>query len=209
VRLGLTFSPNFAWLTTDSKTLDGDGTKVGYTFGLVAEFPFGPRKAYAFRTGLGMSAVGGKFKADYDADGTTVSSSQDLALKYLQLPLLLRLGTKTGKATDFYGLLGANMGFNIKARTDYSTTTTVGGASSTVSDNDIDIMDDVSLLNIGMLLGVGGEFHLGDGPSIFAGVNYNKGLTNTLDKDAKFISDPDQKSKLLTDYIEISIGMFF
>ena len=194
----------------DSKDIDGDGSKIGYTFGVVAEFPFGPRKAYAFRTGLGMAAIGGKFKTDYTAaDNSTVSSAQDLTLDYLQLPLQLRLGTKTGGLMDFYGLIGSNVGFNIKARSDYSTTTTIGGSSTNVSEQDVDVMDNVSFLNIGLLVGIGAEMHLGDGPSIFGGINYNKGLTNVPDKDAKFTVNPDKKSKLLTDYIELSLGVFF
>lgn len=208
--MGLTFSPNTAWLHPDSKDIDGDGSKVGYTFGVVAEFPFGPRKAYALRTGLAMTTIGGKFKADYtNTDGSKVSTSQDLTLKYLQVPLLLRLGTKTGGMMDFYGLIGANVGFNVRARADYSTTTTIGSSSTTAGDDNIDMMDNVKLLNVGLLVGLGGELHLGDGPSIFGGINYNKGLTNVPDKDAKFTVNPDKKTKLLADYIELSLGMFF
>ena len=210
VRLGINFSPDYAWLNSDTKDVEEDGTKIGYTFGLVVEVPFGPKGAYAFRTGVGMSSIGGKFKSDYtNTDSSAVKSSQDLTLNYLQIPLLLKLGTKTGKKMDFYGLLGGNVGFNIRARTDYTTSITAGGTTTTDTQHDYDIMDQVALLNIGMLVGAGMELHLTNGPSLFGGISYNKGLTNVPDKDAKFTVNPDKKSKLLADYVEINLGIFF
>src|SRR5690606_20704037 len=58
VRLGIKLAPNLAWVRSDTKGLESDGTLIGYGFGLMAEFPFGTNGNYRFATGLFLNNIG-------------------------------------------------------------------------------------------------------------------------------------------------------
>lgn len=211
-RLGVKLSPNFAWMRSDSKDLKSDGSRTSYSFGLIGDFRLNDEGKYFFSTGILYNNIGGKFKAEgtYDLAGvtTTVKSEQDLKLRYIEVPLTLKLRTIADKPLNFYGQLGVSAAFNIRARTDVTTTTTVGGASTTGTLEDEDVIDDVALFKSGVVVGAGAEFALASGTTLFGGLTYNSAFTNTLDSDAKNLSSNGNKSKLFADYLEITLGVF-
>lgn len=204
VRLGVKVAPNTHWLRPDSKGLESDGNSVGYSFGVVVDVPFGAAGTYAFHTGLGMMNLGGKLKASYTENNLDINSTQDTKLRYIDVPLCLKLRTRTEAPMDFYGLLGTSAAFNIRARSDFSTT--VGG--TTTSDTDVDIIEDVALFKMGLVVGAGVEYKIGSGATIFGGITYNNAFTNVLQGDSKFLINPDKKSKLYADYLELTVGVF-
>ena len=200
-RLGLTFSPNTAWLRSDDKELSGEGSRVGYTWGLIADIPFGAQGNYAFHTGLRYNSIGGMFKVDYLSDnGAQVTNTYDLALTYLELPLALKLRANTSGLFNFYGLIGMNGAVNLKAKADF----TVAGTTT----EDENVTDDIAALKIGFQGGAGLEMNLSS-VTLFGGLTYNAGLTNVLDKGAKRLIDENDNKKLLADYVELSLGIFF
>jgi hypothetical protein len=112
------------------------------------------------------------------------------------------------KPLNFYGQLGTSAAINVRARSDFETTTTILGSNTTVSDTDVDIIDDVQAFKMALVVGAGVELTLDSGPTLFGGIVYNNGLINVLQGDAKFIVNEDKKSKLFADYLEISLGVY-
>ncbi|MCB0782324.1 MAG: PorT family protein, partial [Flavobacteriales bacterium] len=194
VRLGLKVAPNFHWLRPDTKGLESDGNNTGLSFGIVVDFPFGSNGQYAFHTGVLLNYIGGPLKATFGTD-TTVVSVQDTKLRYLEIPLCLKLRTRMDKPMNFYGQLGTSAAINVRARSDFETTTTILGSNTTVSDTDVDIIDDVQAFKLALVVGAGVEYTLASGPTLFGGIVYNNGLMNVLQGDAKFIVNEDKKSK--------------
>jgi hypothetical protein len=199
-------------MRSDSKDLASDGNRTSYSFGLVADFRLNDAGKYFFSTGVNYNNIGGKFKAEgtYDLAGvtTTVKSEQDLKLRYIEVPLTLKLRTTTDKPLNFYGQIGVSAAFNIRARTDVTTTSTVGGVSSSASLEDEDVIDDIALFKSGLVVGAGAEFELASGTTLFGGLTFNSAFTNALDSDAKNLSSNGNKSKLFADYLEITLGIF-
>lgn len=205
LRLGFKVAPNTAWLRPDSKGLESDGNKSGISFGVIMDIPFGANGTYAFHTGFMLNNIGGKLKATFtDANSASVVTTQDVSLRYLEIPLCLKLQTKTASPLDFYGLFGTSGAFNLRARSDYSTT--VGGV--TTSDTDENIIDDVALFKMALVVGAGAQYELGSGMLIFGGLTYNNSFINTLQGDTKYIVNGDKKSKLYADYLEVSLGIY-
>ena len=61
VALGLAFNPSINWLKANSSGLETHGNKIGFNYGLLADFNFGENYSYA--TGLfinnGVEAIPG------------------------------------------------------------------------------------------------------------------------------------------------------
>ncbi|MEZ4739847.1 MAG: porin family protein [Flavobacteriales bacterium] len=211
-RLGLKAAPNFAWMRSDSKDLTSDGNRTGITYGLLGDFRLNEAATYFFSTGILLNNIGGKFKADatYEIDGvsTVVKSEQELKLRYVELPLALKLRTKTSGTFNFYGQFGVSTAFNVRARTDATTTSTANGITTTTSVDDEDVISDIALFKMALVVGAGVEYSLSSGPTLFGGVTFNNAFTNALDGDAKKLLPNDKKSKLFADYLEISLGVF-
>ncbi|MEX1132019.1 MAG: hypothetical protein WEC15_02240, partial [Flavobacteriales bacterium] len=91
VRFGIKLAPNMGWLRPDTKGLESNGTSLGYTFGLMADFPVGPTGNYAFATGLYLTNLGGGYTTDYSfvenvgSDPTIKAMETDLSLRYIDL----------------------------------------------------------------------------------------------------------------------------
>ena len=60
VHFGIKAAPSLAWLRSDTKGYDSNGSKFGFSYGLITDFNFASR--YAFGTGIDITYRGGKFK---------------------------------------------------------------------------------------------------------------------------------------------------
>jgi hypothetical protein len=160
-----------------------------------------------------LTNIGGQFKADdtYDIAGvsTKVQSEQDLKLRYVEIPLTLKLRTVEDKPMNFYAQVGTSLAFNVRARTDFSSTTTpVGGTATTVTLDNENVIDNTALFKMAFVVGGGVEYDLGSGTTLFGGITYNNAFTNTLDGDARNLLPNDNRSKLFADYLEFTLGVF-
>jgi hypothetical protein len=105
--------------------------------------------------------------------------------------------------------VGTSAALNLRARSDYSATSTPsGGTATTTTLEDENVIDDVAFFKMCLVVGGGIEYSLSSGPTLFGGVTYNNAFTNALDGDAKKLLPNDNKSKLFADYLEITLGVF-
>jgi len=212
-RLGIKLAPNIAWMRSDSRDLVSDGNRVGFSFGLLGDLRVGQAGTYFFSTGVVLNNIGGQFKADatYDINGvsTVVQSEQDLKLRYLEIPLTLKLRTATEQPMNFYAQVGTSMAFNVRARTDFSSTSTpVGGTATTVTLDNENVIDNTALFKMALVVGGGVEYNIPSGTTLFGGITYNNAFTNTLDGDTRNLLPNDNRSKLFADYLEFTLGVF-
>ncbi|MEZ4738763.1 MAG: porin family protein [Flavobacteriales bacterium] len=215
VRFGLKLAPNMSWQRPDVKGLSSNGSKFGYTFGLNIEFPVGANGNYRFATGLLLNNVGGKLKQDYsysEAGSTVVLTKeleQDLSLRYVELPLTMKLMTNEIGYIRYFGQIGFGTAFNIRAKADYDTPVFDPNNGSSVTGftklEDEDVKDDIQSFKASLIIGAGMEYNFSGSTSILIGVNYNNGFTNTL-KDIQ-VNGKDAKS--FQDYLELNLGVFF
>jgi opacity protein-like surface antigen len=206
LHFGLKGAPSLAWLRTDTKGLESDGSKFGFSYGLVTEFNFADN--YAFATGIDIAYRGGKFKTvttEYPDSVTTVTTStrSKYTIQYIEIPLSLKLKTNEIGYLTYFLQAGVSPGFKIRARGSYEAAiqTTVGSTTTNSSDSqsDIDIMKDINNFNISMLIGGGVEYTLSGSTVLLAGIQFNNGFLDVFDGDPKVNSN----------YLALTIAVLF
>jgi opacity protein-like surface antigen len=210
VRFGIKLAPNMAWVRSDTKNLDGDGSLIGYSFGLLTEFPVGQTGNYRFATGVFLNNIGGKLKSEFSTTANSVTTktvtSSTTNLRYVEVPLTIKMMTNEIGLMRYYGQLGVSAAFNIRAKQDYESTITVGSSTTTASDTKVDVMDNTNKFKMGLVVGGGLEYNVSGNTSLLVGLTYNNAFTTVNEKDAVAGFD---SAKLYADYLELTLGVFF
>jgi hypothetical protein len=203
---GIKVAPSLAWLKSDTKGYDSDGSIFGFSYGLITDFNFAQR--YAFGTGLDITYRGGKFKSVEQLKTTQgldsiISTSATYNLQYVEIPITLKLKTNEIGAITYFAQIGIAPAYNIRARQSYTSTTqwtdagTVHNANA--SDDKIDVMDDINSFNLSMILGVGLEYTLSGETVLLGGLQFNNGFLDAFDTSAK----------VSTNYLALTLGVLF
>lgn len=214
-RLGIKLAPNLGWIRADTKGVKSDGSRFGYSFGLMTEFPFGANGNYRFATGLLLNNIGGKVAASYNVDTAGVVSSDlvtsKVNLRYVDLPLTIKLMTNEIGYMRYFGQLGFDAGVNIRAKGESSKITTLNNETKEEKLTDIDFKKMVSPVKLGLVLGAGFEYNFSGGTSALVGITYHSSFTKLLEKDFYETNAPEsiRNAKTYADYLELSLGIYF
>lgn len=203
VRFGIKLAPNLGFIKPDTKELKNDGTRIGFTFGLMGDFMIGGTENYAFSTGLFLNNVGGKTSYPFgDKNLLTISKYQ-----YIELPITLKLKTNEIGYMTYFGQIGFGAAFNIAAKSDFDMP---DGKGEIVRVTDENIMDQTNLFKASLIIGAGLEFNFSGHTSAMVGITYNNGFTNIL-KDQEIVDASGTKKamKAKQNYFELSLGVFF
>jgi hypothetical protein len=202
---GLKISPDLSWFKPSDKTLSNSGSKLGFSYGLITEFGFS--KNYAFSTGLEILNASGKLKFQ---DSTWYNATHNIIydrtykLRYINIPLLLKLKTNQIGSMTYFGQFGIDASFLWKATADDN----VGLNGTQTPLNDINISKDVNFLRLALNVGLGAEYNLAGTTSLVFSLNYNNGFTNALRKDSKFVSTNLNQSAVFN-YVGLTVGVLF
>ena len=162
-RFSFVLNPQISWISSDHDQINGKGSLAGYNFGVIMDRFFGDN--YAFCTGLTINTTGGKLS--YSALGEEAAYTQTYRLKYIEIPLGLKLRSEDIRRTNFYGRFGLSPQINIKA----------------VDSNEKNISGDIRLFDLGYHLGAGIEYSLGGKNALLFGLLYNNGFADITKKD--------------------------
>ncbi len=218
-RLGLNFAPSLAWLKPDVKDslgkdlykTKGAGMKIGFSYGLAAEFAFGDN--YSFSTGLFLTTNGGGLIYDdsisvvIDTISTLhgVTTTRKHNLQYVEIPLTLKLKTTEIGYITYYGKFGFGTAFLVKARADDESEGENLAQNSVIED--IDIRNEINFFRASLILGAGLEYSLGGNTSFIVSIIYNNGFTNIFRKNKKSIEGVKAKAKSTS--IALNVGVLF
>lgn len=168
LRFAFVLNPQISWLKSDQNTVDGNGNLFGYNFGVEMDNFFA--KNYAFSTGLTINTTGGKLR--YREPNNFVVGDEDITLpanstleyrlKYIEIPMSLKLQTSDFQRSSFYGIFGMSAQFNIK---------TNNGSGKNLS-------DEVRFFNVGYHFGGGMQYSIGGDAYLKFGITYNQGLSD-------------------------------
>ncbi len=170
---------------TDIYSVGNNGAQFAFIIGPSVDFYFAEN--YAFSTGLYFEAtrIGGKIN----------TYSFDRSLQYLQAPVTFKVFTNE-IATDMklYFQLGGT--FNVKISEKLK--------SSSIANDPDDDLNIVSPVDLGLYIGAGLNYKIAESNAFFAGLYYNRGLTN-------IISDSDYKDvmHMRADLIGLEVGFTF
>ena len=217
VKLGLTASPSFTWLTPDNKGYENNGLRMGFKYGLTGDFSIFQSNNYFLYTGFTINSMGGKLSnpdvISIDTILTATKEESTYKLRYIDVPLAIKLKTNEIGYLTYYGVFGSEIGFNIRAKKDYKN-------SHNQSEDDVDIKEDVNFMKASLLIGGGVEYNISGNTMIVAGLTFSNGLTNILkgnallnDNGVATIEDnasiEDKKLKTRSNFLMVNIAVLF
>lgn len=162
IRLSFVAEPQISWLKPDKDGVESRSGMAGYNFGVVLDRFFADN--YAISTGLTINRTGGKLTYINPEDDSQ-TTDVDYKLRYLEIPIGLKLRSNEFRRTCFYGRFGLTPQINIEAR----------------DGEDHSIGDDVRLFDLGYHLGAGLEYSIGGSNALMFGIVYHNGFTDITD----------------------------
>ena len=221
-RLGLQFIPNLSWMAPNTSGFTKEGTSLNFNYGLSTEFFL--TKNYLFSTGLFISSLGGSISYEglyKDAAGTYFPSKvkQSYNIKYLELPVVLKLRTNQLGYMTYYGAFGLRTAFKLSAGSDFEYLD-IPGSQNLENEN---TGDEVFFMNTWLVIGGGVEYNLSGHTNLSLGITYNNGFINVLDSkpnelgtNGKAIVDAngnpvykDKDASANINYFALEIGIYF
>lgn len=208
-RFGLKLAPNIGWISPDSEGYVKDGTVPGFSWGFISDFTI--TENYFVGTGFNVNYLNGKLQYPDSLqinDSTTHIGTlkRKYNLRYIELPLTLKMKTNKFNNIQFYGQIGFSLGFNIKAKAKDDFSYEAGGQYMSES-NERDISDEITFLRGALVLGGGIEYYVDNSTSIIAGITFSNGISNVLKGENDV--DPSIEQKAVPHYIELTLGVIF
>jgi hypothetical protein len=210
-KLGLRFAPSIAMnRVVDLQEKDGysfsnNGAGVRFSAGLTGDFYFG--KNYSFYTGLWYTVLRTGMK--YDSVGSKLADNGKSVynLQYLQVPVALKLFTnEIGTDMKMYFVIGGTLGFKIDEKEKSWETSEFSSAEKPSKGNGHSFGD------VGLLLGAGVEYQMGEATTLFFGLSYNRGLLDIASKKGPmWIGERDASDfyKISTSLLSLEAGIKF
>jgi len=215
---GLKAIPSISFLKSNVNDFKNTKPKANFGYGLIAEFNFAPN--YGFFTGIEINDNGGNidYLSDsifYKPEGDTnrfYINSRKFAIKYLNIPLLLKLKTNEIGFLKYYGQFGIDAGFRLKATANDNGQYVATSASDKTN---VNIEQDINLIRLALNIGMGAEYNLSGSTSMVFGLNYSNAFTNFLRKESKDLykvtnNTPDLlKQNAYNSYVALTVGILF
>lgn len=170
LKLGIKIAPTFGssrvLLDDPDITVDNDGSNFKLSIGLVADKEFG--SSYIFSTGLIYMPKTIGITASDATSTNTFNSAESYKLQYLQIPATIKLFTNEVQPdVKVYFQLG--MALELKVYEE--------------ADPDLaqpELITQFNPINVPVIIGTGIEYRAGLNTIVFAGLSYQRGLTNIV-----------------------------
>lgn len=198
---GFKVAPAIGWVHADTKEYTG-GSALSFSWGFVSEFNF--TENHCIATGINFVFSNGKITYPDKRNGTeTVTVDRKLRVKYLQIPLTLKMRTTEKNNMRFFGQFGLGTGFRLRAtgKDEYS----LNNGATVSETNNID--GDISFLRESLIVGLGAEYRISSGNMISVGLTFDNGFTDILSGNNKV--DSSIKPKATSSLVEMSVGILF
>jgi hypothetical protein len=203
---GLRVGADLGWVKPDTEEYESEGVQMGFTWGFIGEFFL--MENYAIATGFNVNFIGGEMSYPYQrqisGDFLTQGTlNRKYNLKYIQVPLCLKMKTDISDKFRLFGKIGLGTAFNLsaKATDDF----TWDGGSESYSKKNID--EEVALMRESLIVGGGVEYKLKGSTALILELTYDNAFNNMLTGEDPGLTVPDPKAFL--NYVELGAGIVF
>lgn len=208
-RFGVRVAPNLAWLSPDSEGYENEGVVPGFSWGFMADITL--TENYFIKTGFSIDYLNGKLSYPYEMATDEYMPAliqgrleRKYNLRYLELPVTLKMRTNQFGTTAFFGEIGFGSSMNLKAR---GKDEFIPDDGSSPVESEGDIKDEIKFFKGSLIVGAGLEYFIDESTSIVTSVTFNNGLTNILD--GNNIVDESIKERASLYYFQLNIGIIF
>lgn len=194
IRFGVYIAPTISWMRPTTakdgdQTQKSDGNKVGFMYGLMADYNFSSN--YSITTGLQVNGTGGKISTELNpsgppAAGAVLDSKYNYSLKYLEIPVALKLKTDPINKFVFFGQLGVTIGFNISKKATYTVETTDSIYTADSKEKITGKVDAIAPITFQMNVGIGAQYPLNKKLDAYIGIFFNNGFAPDVTKPNKY-----------------------
>lgn len=198
VALGLGISPTVNWMKTKSEGLSSDGSKIGFKYGLLADFNFGEN--YSLATGVFINNYGGKINALEIIDSLEQNVSYNLKIQSIEIPVTLKMRTKEIGYLKYFGQFGFAPQIIINSTADIE----VEGQET---QENVEMKDRIADMDLSLVLAIGIEYNLSGTTNFIIGLSYQNGFIDMLQGSADGYSKVEKKAT--TNQIALNLGVLF
>ena len=219
LRFGVYVAPTLSMMRPSAEK-DGDqtqangGNKLGFTYGLMADYNFTDN--YAIATGLQVNSTGGIITTENLKTTNGVSKSNiDYSLQFLEVPVALKLRTDMVGKFRFFGQAGLSVGFNISKKYTYQVTEKKTGLpdttyATTEKEKITGGIGAIAPVMFQMNVGIGAQYAIGSKLDAYFGVFFNNGFAPNITIPEKFDNLPDFKDgNTRLNNFALRLGFFF
>jgi len=228
-RFGFIGDINLSWMKPDVDIIKSGGVTFGYGYGLVVERILATNGRYSLTTGLYVHQFGGKLEYKTIVRPDTLSfyetspTSAKYSLRYVHIPVVLKMRTnEIGNARYFIGF-GFAAGFRWKSLADIQHNYMVGSETKTLSIEDSNYAEKTTFFRINMEIHLGMEYNMTGSTWLIVSAFFNNGLTNIFSSKAKApaleggkiknFPNPSENDMVrfdaITNFAGISVGFLF
>jgi len=193
VRLGFKIAPAVVWMKANSANVHPNGSKLGFSYGLMLDYNFS--RNYALATGVEVVYRGGKLEVD-ETDGIPSTFPVTYNLQYIQVPLALKMKTNEIGYMRYFGVLGFENGFNIRARG-----TNVSDYKPSDGDKD-DVRSQIAMYNLTLHFQAGLEYAMSQDLSLLVSLYFSNGFLDV-------ISTTEPNFDARSNGLGLNIGVYF
>lgn len=203
IAMGVKLAPDLGWLKVEEENYKTEGIVPGLNWGLITDFYFAEN--YSFSTGFSVSFHNGKISYPDIRSGAIGVLNRKYRLKYLDVPLMVKMKTNDIGKFRIYGQIGLQPGVRLSSKAK----DTFRAASPVFTDvkewHNID--KQTTLFRASMVVGAGIEYPIDKSTALVAGINFINGLTNVLKGDNSV--DASVSHRAVPNAFELNLGIIF
>lgn len=203
-RFGVKVAPSLSWISPDTDRYEYDGMQLGFSWGFLADITL--TENYFVKTGFNIDYINAKLRypnaIEINGNPEEGILSRKYNLRYLEIPLTLKMRTNKFGEFAFYGEIGFGTAFNLKAKAQDSF-----AYNNITLDTKEDIKDDINFMKSSMIVGAGLEYFIDESTTIITSITFNNGLSNILKGDTTIAPFKKQKGQLYS--IQLNVGVMF
>lgn len=208
-RFGFKLAPNLGWITPNTEGYESTGTVPGFSWGFVSDFALTDN--YFLKTGFGMDFLNGKLDYPHEMDIEDDLEIEDLRegtlsrkykLRYLDIPLMIKMRTNQFGNIAYFGEIGLNNSFRLNAKAKDKFT-----YGSNFKEGEPDLKEEVVFFKEALVFSAGIEYNIDESTSLTGGLTFSNGLTDMLQGQNTINITLDQKARI--HYFALVLGVMF
>ncbi|MDZ4667158.1 MAG: porin family protein [bacterium] len=200
LEFGLGISPAMSWVNPSTKVVGRDGGSLNFGFGARINYKLSDKYAIGFEVNLqNLGAKTHMDKVITERDGIILPSNNfnlNYQLRYLEIPVVLKMHTELKGKTSYFGEFGGNIGWLLNQIADIKSDVFSIDKVNTELPEDGDkfklynpenanseYLIQLNKINLGLIFGGGIQLHLDNNSKVELGLRYRWGITDIYKED--------------------------